>query len=460
MEYRPQEIKAGIMIVVCFVIFIAFIVAISGLDFFKSTKQYYTRFNYTSGLEVGSLVRFGGMEVGKIESMRIFNNDNSLIEFILEVNEDIPVKTNSTATVTSIGLMGEYHINITTGHPDSALLATGNLLKCKDISPLMQIMEPISDIAEQVNETLSQLKQIFGKENQQQIHLVLKNLNALLSDNQQTVTVMLNNLNSVIADFNRMSGKIDNLLDSNEENISSSVKHLEETLIQTKHLMKNIDKMMLDKSFFEASGCKVIGVIINKVFEKKYEKVSPLLKKWFQEKQIPLLGILPYYSFLSSPKLSFIMEETSAVVLNGKSHLDRKIEKVIVGSTGAKSMLELLRKLKKETLLITSSDRIDFLLEVFTDYFKDISDSNKLAGILFSGKKTMSKEIKGIFKKVDIPVLMADKDVYELASTVSYLRPKTTFPDNKNITALKELAEKYIDINKLYENLNLVEVVS
>jgi len=218
-----------------------------------------------------------------------------------------------------------------------------------------------------------------------------------------------------------------------------------------------IDKMMLDKTFFEASGCNVIGVLINKVFENKYKKVSPLLRKWFQEKQIPLFGILPYYSFLSSPKLSFIMDETNAFVLNGKRHLDRKIEKVIVGSTDADSMLELLKSLKKETLLITSSDRIDFLLEVFTDYFKNISNSNKLAGILFSGNESTSKKVKEIFRKVDMPVLMADKDVYELASTVSSLRPKMTFPDNENVNALKNLAEEYIDINKLCENLNSVQ---
>jgi len=246
MEYRPQEIKAGLMVVLSFFILLVFLIAISGLDFFKSTKTYLARFNYTSGLEVGSLVRYGGMEVGKIKGMQICEDDNSQIQFILEVDSSVPVKTNSKATVTSIGIMGEYHINITTGHPDSALLAEGKLLKCEEVASLMQLMEPISDIADKINETLDEVKQILGKENQNEIHDIFVNLNTLLSENQKTIALMIQNLNEAIVDFKEMGDKVDNLLASNEDNISNSVKHLEETLAQTKGLMKNIDKIMVD----------------------------------------------------------------------------------------------------------------------------------------------------------------------------------------------------------------------
>jgi len=246
MEYRPQEIKAGIMVVLSFIILIVFLVAISGLDLFKSTKQYLARFNYISGLEVGSLVRYGGMEVGKIENMRISENNNSQIEFVLEVDNNVPVKTNSKATIASIGLMGEFHINISTGHPDSSLVPAGSLLNCEDVPPLMQLMEPIGEIADQIKETLSTVRQILGKDNQDELHSIFVNLNKLLGENQKNVNILIKNLSEVILNFNRMSTKVDRLLTSNEENISNSVTHLEETLVRTKKLMKNIDKMMVD----------------------------------------------------------------------------------------------------------------------------------------------------------------------------------------------------------------------
>ena len=161
MDYRPQEIKAGLMVVICTIVLLVFLITISGLHLFKSTKEYTARFDYTSGLEVGSVVRFGGMEVGVIKSMHIYEPDNSLIEFVLEIDENIPVKTNSEAVVTSIGLMGEFHINLSTGHPDSALLPAGSLLKFKTVPSLSQLTEPIAEIAENLNVTLKDINQLF-----------------------------------------------------------------------------------------------------------------------------------------------------------------------------------------------------------------------------------------------------------------------------------------------------------
>ncbi|MBD3290291.1 MCE family protein [candidate division KSB1 bacterium] len=246
MDYRSQEIKAGIMIVASFLLFLIFLVAISGLDFLQSKKEYIARFHYTSGLEVGSIVRFGGMEVGTIKAMRIFEEDDSKIEFIVEVDESIPVKTNSEAIVTSIGIMGEYHINISTGHPDSALLPPGSILKSKDVPSITQLMEPIGQIADQVNTTLVDLQEFLGSENQQQFQSILANLNTMLEANQESVALMVENLNQAIESMNRMGGKVDQLLAANEASISGSVKNLEATLEQTKVLLKTIDKIMLD----------------------------------------------------------------------------------------------------------------------------------------------------------------------------------------------------------------------
>lgn len=246
MEYRSQEIKAGIMIVFSFLLFLVFLVVVSGLDFFKSKKEYIARFHYTSGLEVGSIVRYGGMEVGTVKSMRIFDQDNSKIEFIVEVDESVPVKTNSEAIVTSIGIMGEYHINISTGHQDSALLPSGSILKTRDVPSLTQLMEPIGQIAEQVNIALINLQEFLGSDNQQQFQSILENLNTMLETNQETIALMVENLNQAIESMNRTGGKVDRLLAANEASISGSVKNLEATLEQSKILIKNIDKMMLD----------------------------------------------------------------------------------------------------------------------------------------------------------------------------------------------------------------------
>ena len=244
MNYRPQEIKTGIIITLSALILIVFLIAVSGLKCFNSNKLYSARFNYTNGLEIGSVVRYGGMKAGTVKDMKICEDNNSMIHFVLEVNKNIPVKTNSIATVTSIGIMGEPHINITTGHPDSALLPPGTMIQCKDVPSIMQFMEPFSEIADNINESLDELKKMLGQENQDELHSILSNLNEMLSHNQSDVTNILTNLNKSTIELNKLSSRMDTIIASNQESISQSIENLDKTLTHTRSLVKNLDNMM------------------------------------------------------------------------------------------------------------------------------------------------------------------------------------------------------------------------
>lgn len=244
MDYKPQEIKTGIIITISTIILLIFLIGISGLECFNSDKKYLARFNYTSGLEIGSIIRFGGMKVGTVEEMKICEDDNSKIEFVLTVDENVPIKTNSIATITSIGIMGESHINISTGHPDSSLLPPGSMLTCKDVLPLMQLMEPIGQITDNINESVVELKKMLGQDTRDELQSVLKNLNTLLSTNQTNMNEMMANLNAASIELSTLSSRMDAIVESNQETISQSLENLDETLIRTRSMMQNLANMI------------------------------------------------------------------------------------------------------------------------------------------------------------------------------------------------------------------------
>ncbi len=244
MEYRSNEIKAGCLVLLGLVLFIVFLILISGLDLFKSTKRYYARFKYTSGVEVGSLVRYGGMEVGRVKKVGVSPDNNSLIEFEIEVDAKIPVKRDAEAIITSIGIMGEDYIEISTGSPGAELLPPDSRLNCRDTTPLMMLTDTFDQLGDKLSQTVDHLNQIFGNENQNQIHQILTNLNRLLENNQQAVATMMNSTNKVIANLNQMSGRLDTLLVENQSSISRSIQHLEATLTQSQELIRNMQETM------------------------------------------------------------------------------------------------------------------------------------------------------------------------------------------------------------------------
>ncbi len=251
MEYRSNEIRAGCLVIIGIILFVVFLILISGLDLFKATKIYYARFKNTSGVEVGSLIRYGGMEVGRVKKVGIAQDNNTLIEFSIEVDADVPVKKDSEVIITSIGIMGEEYIEIATGSPNAELLPPGSLLNCKDVTPLMMLTDTFDELGKKLSLAIDNLNQILGNENQNQISQVLTSLNRLLEDNQQAIAAMMANSNEVISNLSQMSERLDTLLLENQDSIARSIQQLEATLTQSQELiqnmkqsMKNVDQMI------------------------------------------------------------------------------------------------------------------------------------------------------------------------------------------------------------------------
>jgi phospholipid/cholesterol/gamma-HCH transport system substrate-binding protein len=244
MEYRSNEIRAGCLVILGIILFVVFLILISGLDLFKSTKIYYARFKYTSGVEVGSLIRYGGMEVGKVKKVGIAPDNNTLIEFEIEIDADVPVKKDSDVIITSIGIMGEEYIEIATGSPGSDLLPPRSLLNCQDVTPLMMMTNTFDELGKNLSQTVDNLNRILGNENQSQIHQVLANLNRLLEDNQQAIATMMANSNEVISNLSQMSSRLDTILIENQDSISRSIQQLEATLAQSQELVRNMQQTM------------------------------------------------------------------------------------------------------------------------------------------------------------------------------------------------------------------------
>ncbi|HEX9975343.1 MAG TPA: MlaD family protein [bacterium] len=252
MEYRSNEIKAGCIVVLGIVLFVAFLVLISGLDLFKSTKIYLARFKYTSGIEIGSLVRYGGFEVGRVKQVRIAPDNSSLIEFEVEIDAAVPVKQDSEVLITSIGIMGEYYIEISTGSPGAVLLPPRSLMNCKDATPMMMLTDKFGELSESLSQTINQLNQLLGSQNRNQVQLILTNLNRLLEDNQNSIAAMMENSGQAIANLSHISNRLDTLLLENHDSISRSIQNLEATLMQSQSLiksmqeaMKNVDNMIV-----------------------------------------------------------------------------------------------------------------------------------------------------------------------------------------------------------------------
>jgi hypothetical protein len=211
---------------------------------------------------------------------------------------------------------------------------------------------------------------------------------------------------------------------------------------------KPIDEVALNQALFEKEGVEIIGVILNKVVGEKLDYITEFARRGLKRKGLDLLGVIPHQSMLSSPTIELIREELNAEMLNKTAGFQNLVEDVAVGAMGAHNALS---HFKRGVLLITPGDREDIILAACTSL--DGQSDDIMAGIVLTGNFRPSANVLKVIRAMPIPVLLAEEDIYQVASKVHNLTVKTRPGDAQKITLIRDLIAKNVDVKKILNSL-------
>ncbi|MBP7216755.1 MAG: AAA family ATPase [Candidatus Omnitrophica bacterium] len=211
-----------------------------------------------------------------------------------------------------------------------------------------------------------------------------------------------------------------------------------------------IDEIVLNKALFEKEGVKVLGAIINKVLPSKFEKINRLVRKGLTRKGINVLGVIPYNPALSFPTPEQILEETDFKLLSGKEHLEQYISSVLVG---AMKPNDAMKYIVDDSLLITPSDREDIIEAVLGCRRSGQDKRLKICGVVFSGGSMPAQNILDALSKEQIPVLLANSDTYDVATTIHDLTVKIRPRDTVKITTAVKMIRSNVDLDAILKGM-------
>jgi len=246
MEYRAAEVKAGVFIVISIAVLLAFLIAVTGVDFGSDKVYYRVRFKYVGGIEVGSMVRLGGMAIGKVVDINFPEDGDSRIELMLEVKEDYPIRRDSKAILTTIGIMGSNYVEISTGSSDSEVLPPGTLIPSEDVTAFAQMTGPISEISEKLSELLTSVNDLFNPENRENLSATLANLNRMMEQSSDNMYEVMANLNNISIQLKETLSQIHTLVVRSDTVLYENMTALNEVLNSTKGLLTNLNRTMQD----------------------------------------------------------------------------------------------------------------------------------------------------------------------------------------------------------------------
>lgn len=218
------EAKVGAFVLSCFAVLAFTVIYLLNAQYSGGTVLYRTYLRYAGGLEPGSSVLYGGINVGKVTAVRPWAADPTRIEIVVEVKKNTPLNEKSVAKLGFVSVMNSAALSITTGTIDAKRLPPESTIASQEAASLDEIAGKLATVADNANALITQaqgeLNGISGNVN----HL-LANLDTMTGPpNQKKVQAILNNIDQLIAEERP---KIDRLTDQ----LSKISEHADDTIL-------------------------------------------------------------------------------------------------------------------------------------------------------------------------------------------------------------------------------------
>ncbi len=121
---------------------------VSKAEFRGKETPYRMYLRNAGGLEPGTAVLFGGISVGRVTSVRPDPADLSHIEISLGVKQGTPINARSMGKVSSVTLLGNPVVSITTGSNYAPRLTPGAVIPSQESISMDDLERKVTALAD------------------------------------------------------------------------------------------------------------------------------------------------------------------------------------------------------------------------------------------------------------------------------------------------------------------------
>ncbi|RMG59809.1 MAG: hypothetical protein D6722_21755 [Bacteroidetes bacterium] len=215
-----------------------------------------------------------------------------------------------------------------------------------------------------------------------------------------------------------------------------------------------IDSLDLNLSVFMQKRIPILGVILNKAYPAKIDKVRHYVGKVLAERKIPLLGIMPYEEELGLPLMDTIAKAVKAKVTHHEDMLDNRVKGIIAGS-----LIDMgeLKNFDNQLLVVSVSRLAEAFKKI--DQVSRIMDKehSPLSGIIITGKGELTEEVEEYISRHQVPVLRAQIDTYEAVIKISRIEVKINTRTPWKVRKAIDLFREHVDLGPVLRQLEPIQ---
>lgn len=164
METHTQKFKVrlGLFIAGGLAIFVIAIFIIGKQEnLFDPVFKISTTFYSVSGLEVGSNIRFSGINVGTVDNINIINDSTVRVDMLIKKSVQQFIKNDCVAGIGSAGIIGDRILIISQGSFDAPMISEGDNISSKEPVETEAILESMQITADNAAIISFQLAEIM-----------------------------------------------------------------------------------------------------------------------------------------------------------------------------------------------------------------------------------------------------------------------------------------------------------
>ena len=247
MAKRTDEVKVGLFVVVAVVILVLTIFLVGKAQVFgRRGGTYQTKLKFAGGVEPGTVVRFAGIKAGTVSAVQIDPGDSSQVLLSLEIKADTPVKTDSVVSLQTLGLLGDFYVEVSPGTKQSATLPPGSMLKSKEAVLMSELFDQINDLSKDSKGLIANLNAKLDLLSDQ-TGTVLTNVNSVFNDsNKRELASLLHNGNTLVTNGNSLVTNTSRLIDKDGPKVDATLTEVQKAAEKISPLLDNV-KGSLDR---------------------------------------------------------------------------------------------------------------------------------------------------------------------------------------------------------------------
>lgn len=248
------EAKVGGVTLLGLLLLAYMIIHLSGFSFGDKGYPVQAVFSQVNGLKPGNLVRYAGVEIGRVKSVTAAQDG---VQVTIMINPGVKIPEGSKFAIGADGLMGEKFIDITPPRDSSGFLSPNALVRGEDPYGMDQLVATANQVLLDVQKLIHSMNDIIGddqvktaiKDTALNARAITANLNVLSATlarmaehNEGDVNLMARNLRDMSDSLRTVAARVDNMV-ADVDNGGQTAKDLREAIQNLKATSGRVEKM-------------------------------------------------------------------------------------------------------------------------------------------------------------------------------------------------------------------------